>query len=441
LPDKEKDGSQYVNWFRHSSPYINAFRGRTFVITFDGEAVMDAGFADLIHDIALLHSLGIRLILVHGNRPQVEQRLRDRGAALEYRNGLRITDEAAIQCVKEAAGAVRVEIEALLSMGVANSPMAGAKIRVASGNLVTARPLGIRDGVDYKHTGMVRKVDVQAITQRLDDNAIVLLSPIGYSPTGEIFNLSALEVASSTAAAMKAEKLICLVEAEGLRDGRKKLVRQLSIPDAENLLARRRKTEADADITLQHALNACLRGVRRAHLIGRHTNGALLLELFTRDGIGTMITSDIYEGTQQATIDDVGGILALLEPLEQAGVLVRRSRELLESEIDHFTLVKRDGAVIACAALYPYADESVAELACLAVHPDYQKSGYAQGLVDHMEHRARQVGIKRLFVLTTQAIQWFQERGFKVGDIKQLPVKRQSLYNYQRNSRVLVKTI
>jgi len=427
---------QFVSWFRHSSPYINAFRGRVFVISFDGEAVMDEGFADLIHDIALLHSLGIRLILVHGGRPQIEQRLRERGATIEYRNGLRITDEAAIECVKEAAGAVRVQIEALLSMGLANSPMAGARIRVASGNLVTARPLGIHDGVDYKHTGVVRKIDVQAIQQRLDDNAIVLLSPIGYSPTGEVFNLSAAEVASSTAAAVKAEKLVSLVEAPGLRDSRKRLIRQLTIAEAESLLARKRKASGDLYTHLQHALNACRRGVRRAHIISRRTGGAVLLELFSRDGIGTMVTSDTYEGRQQATIDDVGGILALIEPLENKGILVKRSRELLEAEIDHFTLVKRDGAVIACAALYPFPQERAAELACLAVDPDYWGSGYAQSLLEHVERKALQQGIHRLFVLTTQTLHWFQERGFRVTEARQLPVKRQVLYNYQRKSKV-----
>lgn len=440
MPDST-EAHAHVTWFRNSSPYINAFRGRTFVITFDGEAVSDPGFPELIHDIALLHSLGIRLVLVHGSRPQIERRLRERGIAIEYHGGLRVTDEAAIEAVKEAAGTVRVEIEALLSMGLANSPMAGARIRVASGNLVTARPLGVRDGVDFKHTGVVRKIDVEAIEQRLDDHAIVLLSPIGYSPTGEVFNLAAIEIAGHAAVALKADKLISLIEAPGLLDGRRRLVRQLGIREAETLSARLSKPDSEAALQLRQALDACRRGVRRAHLIGRATPGALLSELFTRDGVGTMVTSDIYEGTQQAVIEDVGGILALIEPLEQAGVLVKRSRELLEGEIDHFTVVKRDGTAIACAALYPYADEAVAELACLAVHPDYQRLGYAQRLLDYMEDKARRLQVKRLFVLTTEAIQWFQERAFKPGDIKHLPVRRQSLYNYQRRSKVLIKVL
>lgn len=440
MPDP-RDSHDYVTWFRHASPYINAFRDRSFVITFDGEAVGDPGFPGLIHDIALLHSLGIRLILVHGTRPQIERRLRERGITLAYHDGLRITDEAAIEAVKEAAGAVRIEIEALLSMGLANSPMAGARIRVASGNLVTARPLGVRGGVDFKHTGVVRKIDAEAIEQRLRDRAIVLLSPLGYSPTGEVFNLSAIEVAGHAAAAIKADKLISLIEAPGLLDGRRGLVRQLGIAEAEALLERLGRTDGEPGLHLHHALDACRRGVRRAHILGRATPGALLLELFTRDGVGTMVTSDVYEGTQQAAIEDVGGVLALIEPMEAAGVLVKRSRELLEEEIDHFTIVKRDGTVIACAALYPDADEAVAELACLAVHPDYQRRGYAQRLLEYMEDKARRMQVKRLFVLTTEAIQWFQERGFKGGDIKQLPVKRQSLYNYQRRSKVLIKPL
>jgi amino-acid N-acetyltransferase len=431
----------FVAGFRQSAPYIHAHRDSTFVLAFGGDAVADSQFADLVHDIALLHSLGIRLVLVHGARPQIEKRLRARGARLEYAKGLRVTDEAALECVKEAAGTVRVEIEALLSMGLANTPMAGARIGASSGNFVTARPLGVRDGIDYCHTGEVRRIDSKAIRQHLDNRRIVLLSPLGYSPTGEVFNLSAEEIAVAAAVELQADKLILLTEEADLRDGRRQLISQLSLQEATSLLQSRRKLPEDTFRHLQHAIQACRKGVRRTHIVSRRKDGAVLLELFTRDGSGTLITAEIYEGLREAGIDDVGGILELITPLEEQGILVRRSREHLEMEIDHFLVIERDGAVIACAALYPSEKLRQGELACLAVHPDYRNAGRGDALLAAIEERAAGMGIDRLFVLTTQTAHWFRERGFVAGEIKQLPGKKKSLYNYQRNSKVYLKAL
>ena len=437
----EKNNSPFVQWFRNSAPYINAFRGKTFVIAFDGDAVADAHFPHLIHDLALLNSLGIRLVLVHGARPQIEQRLRERGAELHYVNGLRVTDAVALTCVKEAVGSVKVEIEALLSMGLANSPMAGARIRVASGNFVAARPLGVRDGVDYGHTGEVRRIDAEALQRHLQDGTIVLLSPLGYSPTGEVFNLGMLDVATSAAIALKAEKLICLAEAPGLRDRRKRVLRELSVHDAEQALAANTSVLDDDIALLKSAVRVCNNGTRRVHVLDRRVDGGLLLELFTRDGIGSLVNADVFEGMRQASIDDVGGILELIAPLEAEGILVRRSRELLETEIDQFSVVERDGMVIGCAALYPYPNDSVAELAGLALHPDYRDSGRGEALLSYLERRAKKLGVKRLFVLTTQTAHWFIERGFEHADLTALPVKKQALYNFQRRSQVYIKNL
>ena len=437
----QKNDKQFVQWFRQASPYINAFRGRVFVITFGGECVADAAFANLIHDIALLNSLGVQLVLVHGARPQIEQRLRERGAEIRYVNGLRVTDATALTCVKEAAGTVRVEIEALLSMGLANSPMAGARIKVASGNFVTAKPLGIHEGVDYGLTGEVRRIDADGIRQRLEDGNVVVVTPLGYSPTGEIFNLTAMEVATATASALKADKLIHLVEAPGLADGRKRLLRQLSLPEAKQRLARADSLPEETAGALQSAVTACHNGVRRAHLVDRRIDGALLLELFTRDGIGTMVTADIYEGTRRATVEDIGGLLELIKPLEEAGILVPRSRELLEIEIDRFTVVERDGTIIACAGLYPFVEKQAAEIACFAIHPDYQGMGYGTALLHRVESEAELLGIKHLFALSTRTSHWFRERGFRPGTIQALPVARRRLYNFQRNSKVYIKDL
>lgn len=433
--------SPFVHWFRQSSPYIHAFRGRTFVITFGGEAIRDSAFSNLIHDIALLSNLGIRLVLVHGARPQIEQRLQQAGHTMRYIAGARITDSVALRYAKEAVGEVRLEIEALLSMGLANSPMAGVRIRLAGGNFVTARPVGIRDGVDFQHTGEVRRIDVEALRARLNDGNIVLVSPLGYSPTGEIFNLTALDVATEIATALQADKLLCLTEFKGVLNRKKQLIRQLRLSEAELLLAQPKRLTPDAALHLHMAIKACRHQVRRVHLLDRHIDGALLQELFTRDGIGTLISADSFENTRPATIEDVGGILELITPLEAEGVLVRRSREQLELEINHFHVIERDGTVIACAALYPFAEENAAELACLAVHDDYQNAGRAAQLLDHLERVALRAGIKKIFALTTRTTHWFRERGFALAEIGALPVKKQTLYNFQRNSRVLIKAL
>lgn len=435
MPKQPGQIDQHVMWFRNAAPYIHAHRGRTFVLYFGGEALEGEGFASLIHDIALLHSLGIHLVLVHGARPQIERRLRLEGIEPHYAEGLRVTDETALGAVKEAAGCVRVEIEARLSTSLVNTPMSGIRLRVASGNFVTARPIGVRNGVDFCHTGKVRRIDAEAIRAQLALDNLVLLSPLGYSPTGEAFNLSAEEVATETAIALKADKLIYLGSAREKRP----LPGQLGLSDAERLLKRRMQLHPETRLHLENAINAAQQGVRRIHLVQQQRDGALLLELFTRDGDGTLVTADIYEGVRDARIDDVAGILELIRPLEEAGTLVRRSREQLELEIQRFVVVERDGMIIGCAALYPFEAEGVGELACLAVHPDYRRGGRGDVLLAYLEARARKLGLARLFVLTTETLHWFRERGFNPGSLDDLPVKRRELYNYQRNSKILYK--
>jgi len=378
--------ADFVHWFRSATPYIHAFGGQTFVIAFGGEVVSEQQFVALSHDINLLASLGVRIVLVHGLRPQVEQRLTRDKLALSYYNGLRITDSAAMEAVKEANGAVRVEVEALLSMGIANSPMAGADIRVASGNFVTAQPLGIIDGIDFQHTGEVRKVDDNAIQKRLDDNELVLLSPMGYSPTGETFNLSLEDVAVNAAIALKAEKLLFLMGTQGVKNLRGELLREMTADKAKNLLKHTHKNTSATHFTeeveyyLGAAVKACEHGVERTHLVSRHIDGAMIQELFTIGGIGTMVTKLPLETMRQATIDDVGGILKLIVPLENEGVLARRGRERIEMEIHYFYVMEHDNRTIGCAALYPFSEKKIAEFSCLAIDPKYRGSGRADKL-------------------------------------------------------------
>ena len=431
----------FVHWIRAAAPYVHAFRGKTFVIAFGGEVVADDSFLGIVHDLNLLHSLGIRLIVAHGCRPQVEAILAQQNIASRYAHGVRVTDADAMDCVLEAAGQVRARIEALLSLGLANSPMAGARNRVSSGNYITAKPVGIVDGVDMQLTGEVRRIDTEAIQQRLDDGDIVLISPLGYSPTGEIFNLTVEEVATQVAVRMNAVKLIFLMDTDGVRNGRRQLLSDLSTREAEALLARPAKLAPDVRIYLPAAIRACNNGVKRAHLISRHHDGALLLEFFTRDGVGTMLAATALAHIRNATIDDVGGILAIIEPLEEQGVLVRRSRERLESEIERFIVAEYDNHIIGCAALYAFLDERVGELAALAVHPDFRREGYGESLMSEIEQRARRLKLAKIFVLTTKTAHWFIERGFRPGTVADLPQQKQALYNYQRKSQVYVKAL
>lgn len=435
-----RPSNDFVRWFRDSSPYIHAHRGKTFVVYFGGEAVQDALFTGLIHDFALLNSLGIRLLLVHGIRSQIDQRMRQRGLESRYHRGLRITDTAALECVKEAAGAVRVEIEALFSTGLATSPMAGARLRVTSGNFVAAKPVGVRDGVDFQHTGEVRRVDVDGIRAALDRGDVVVLSAVGYSPTAEIYNLRSEEVATEAAIALKADKLMLLTEREvsGADD---RLLRQLTTAEAQSLLGADSPVSAEVLPTLRAGVQACEAGVQRVHLLDRHTDGALLLELFSRDGIGTLVSRTSFEKRRAAELRDIPGILDLINPLESQGVLASRTRERIEMELDHYTVIERDGLVIGCAALHPYPEANMGELACVVLHPDYRGQDRGVELVAHIETLARAAGLNRLFLLTTHTSDWFREFGFVPATIDDLPEARRQNYNTQRNSKVLVKDL
>ncbi len=447
---------EFVSWFRSVAPYIHAFGGKTFVIAFGGEVVDDGQFVSLSHDLNLLASLEVRIVLVHGARPQIESRLKRANLETKLAGGLRVSDDQTMEVVKEANGSIRVEIESLLSMGLVNSPMAGSDIRVASGNFVTAKPIGVLEGVDLQHTGEVRKVDAIGMQKRLDDGEMVLLSPLGYSPTGEAFNLSLEDVAVSTAIALDADKLIFLMDSSGVHNARGELLREMTAQKAKNLLQHVKNNHSKSNMAtsqetskitedeayyLPAAIRACDHGVARTHLICRHTDGAILQELFTHDGIGTMVTEMPLESMRQAEIDDVGALLQLIEPLEAEGILVRRGRERLEMEIEQFYVMEHDGRVIGCAALYPFAEEKTAEFACLAIHPSYRGGGRGDRLFHYCEEQAKEQGFKTIFCLTTRTEHWFLERGFIEKTVSDLPAEKQKIYNLQRRSKVFVKKL
>ncbi len=429
----------YVKWFRNAAPYINAHRGKTVVLMFGGEAVLHPNFSNIIHDIALLRSLGVKLVIVHGARPQIEDRIAGRGIKCEIENNIRVTNAETLVAVKDATGSLRLHIEALLTTGLVNSPMHGSQIRVSTGNFVIAKPMGVRDGIDYKYTGCVRRIDADGINMQLDYGSIVLLSPIGYSPTGEVFNLALEDVATQTAIALKADKLIALTEDQGLIDHSGQLIRSCSVRRVKSLL-----DDNDCHVRqllLRSIIQCGENGVERCHCVSYQSDTALLQELFTRDGAGTLIAKDHKEQVATATIDDVAGILELIQPLEAEGVLVKRSRELLEMEIERFTVIKKEDVIIACAALYPYPEARSGEVACVVIHPDYRKGNRGERLIAEIENKAKQQGLANVFVLTTVSGHWFIEQGFVEQSIDQLPDGKKQMYNFQRKSKVFIKLL
>ena len=432
--------NQFVQWLRSVAPYIHAFRGKTFVIAFPGELVTAGALPVLAQDLSLLVALGIRVVVVHGSRPQVAEQLALRNVEGRFHNGVRITDTAALECAKEAAGELRLDIEAAFSQGLPNTPMAHAAIRIISGNFVTARPLGVIDGVDLELTGMTRKVAAETIHAILATDSVVLLSPLGFSPTGEVFNLTMEDVAVSAAIALHADKIVFITETPMMMDEADVEIRELSSHQAEAVL-NAGFLPSDSAFYLQHAIKACNNGVPRAHILPYEMDGSALLELFTHDGVGTMISHENLESLRMATIEDVGGIIKLIEPLEADGTLVKRGRELIEREIDNFSVIEHDGVIFGCAALYPFPAEKMAEMACLTVNPEVQAQGDGERILKHVENRARAAGIKQLFVLTTRTSHWFKKRGFIPATVDALPKDRQHMYNWQRKSQVLIKPL
>ena len=440
----------FVPWFRSVAPYIHKFRHQTFVVGIAGEAIAAGKLPHLAQDLAMIQSMGVKVVLVHGFRPQVNEQLKAKGHTAKYSHGIRITDEIALDCAQEAAGQLRYEIEAAFSQGLPNTPMADSTVRVISGNFITARPVGIVDGVDFQNSGVVRKVDTAGISKVLDMGAMLLLSPFGFSPTGEAFNLSMEEVATSVATALQADKLIFLTEVPGILqrpheppDEDNPVDTELSLAAAEALLLEVPAAREPADVAfyLQHCVTACKGGVERSHIIPYSVDGAILLEVYVHDGIGTMIVDEKLESLREATEDDVGGILKLIEPFEKDGTLVKRSRTEIERDASSYTVIEHDGVIFACAALNPYPEGRTGEMAALTVSPDVQGQGDGERVLKRIEQRARAAGLESIFVLTTRTTHWFLKRGFVLVDADWLPEARKRKYNWDRKSQVLVKKL
>ncbi|PVZ67734.1 amino-acid N-acetyltransferase [Pelagibaculum spongiae] len=424
----------FVHPFRDALPYIGQHRGRTVVINLPGDAFKDRHLHNLAQDISLLHNLGLRIVICFGMSPQLPEIIAESGGQLEYHQGYPLADEAALRHAISLNGYFRSRLEAMLTRkGMAS------ELSVSSGNFVTAMPVGVRNGQDHCFGGEVRKVRVEPIQQLLDNQHLVLLPSIAASPTGELFLLDSHQLACKTAVALKADKLIQLSTQDLVKDQQGKPISWMDLQMAEQFC--QQLTDQDPLLyQMKYALDACSNGVSRSHLLNFNHDGVLLQELYTRDGAGCMIYGDRYEQLRQATIEDVGGLLDLIAPLEQEGILVRRSREVMETEVDRFQVIDRDGLLIGCAALHPLSD-GFGELACLAVHNDYRGGHRGEQLLMRIEQKAHSLGINQLIVLTTRTTHWFVEQGFVERPVSDLPGDRQQLYNLQRKSKILIKTL
>ncbi len=434
------DAEQFIRGFRESSPYIHRFRGQTFVISLEDESLSDGTLSSIASDIALLRSLGIGVILVFAASSRIGLLLEKNRLEMERTPSGPVTTEKILQIIREAVGSVRFEIESALSGGGDNSSMSGAQLKVVSGNYVIARPMGVINGVDHFFTGKPRHIRTEFIKSHIASGEVVLISPLGVSLSGELFFLDGKDIAQAVAEEIQAQKLLFLMNEEGIPERKERSARELTSKEAKTLLDLESLSPNQKEHIVR-AIDTVSAGVDRVHLVNRLRDGALLLELFTRDGCGILISADPFESIMPATLEDIPGIIEIIRPLEASGILKGRSRETIETDISLFSVTRRDRNIIGCGALYPFPKEKTGELACLAVHPDYRRCGRAGNLLAWFEKRAREEGLESIFVLSTQTGHWFSERGFSPCRVEDLPSSRKDSYNHQRKSLVLKKNL
>ncbi len=416
--------------------YIPRFRDRIFVIALDGEIVESENFSNVLLDLAVLRSLNVKVVIVHGARHQIEQRAARLGTPITNADGAGITDERTLSISLDAATRVTHEImEGLTSVD----------LRAAYANAIIAYPAGILGGVDQQYTGRVDRVDSASLQFFLDQGIIPVLPPLGFDGDGKTYRINSDTVAVEVADALRAAKIIFLCESGSLRvDGH--LVRQLSVEEADAMVKKHQlpsEHQRPLEQKLEAAARACRQGIPRVHLLDGHVNEALLAELFSSEGIGTMVHSNEYQHIRRAFKKDVRRIMTLIRQSVQNEELIHRTRHDIVSRIEDYWVLEIDRNLAGCIALHPYPEAGMAELACLYVSKTQENAGYGRKLMTFIENLARNEGFKELFALSTQAFVYLQQKGgFHEADPAALPPRRREKYEQSgRHSKVLIKAL
>ena len=417
------NSNEFTKWFRACTPYIRSHQGKTFVITLPPECLESDNIRNIVHDLALLHVLGVRIAIIFGGSATTE----------------RVINDVKLQEIQKRTNQVRSQIELLFSAGIPESNLRERHIPIVSGNLVTAKPIGVIDGIDYVRAGKVRNIHAHQITSLLNGMNLVLIPPIGLSAAGAAYYLDGYHLAVEVAVALAADKLIILDANAQIKDGEGNGLSDIRIEILETLISSK-GTAHNNDSILRCLLESAQRGVPRTHAISYLQDGALLQELFTPDGVGTQISEDDYRTIRQANVTDMAAIVELIRPFEQNGSIVSRSKDQLENEIDSYWVAELDGLIIGCAAMYEFED-GYFELGCLVTAESYRSKALGRRLLLAVEQSAREANAVSLFALTTQATEWFIENGFAIGEIDDLPSTRVKSYDAQRNSKVLLKSL
>ena len=436
--------SSFIQNFRLSAKYINLFNQNIFVIALSGYVFNEDQFVKIAQDINILHSLKIKVILVYGARPQVESILVKNKIPVRLLKNMRVTSSAALKHVIEVNGAIRNKIEATLS--TIKSVSEG--MRLSSGNFLTAMPVGIIDGIDMESTGKIRGVDVEAIKNKLNHHEIVIVSPIGYSPIGQIFNLSYEQTAANIAVAINADKLIFYVDANGILNERGELIPELTSEKAHKLISHieeKPSPESAQNLSyddfniLKSSVFAIKNKIKKVHLINRHIDGSLIEELFTEKGSGTILTEFALENFRKATEGDLKDIYRILFPLEKRKILIERDLTQIKGMINQFYVLEHDKKFVGCVSLNSFKESL--ELASFSIEPKYQRLGFGKKLLKLCELEAKKLKYDEIFILTTQSEHWFAENGFKEKSKELMPTFKKKTYQSERNSKYLTKKL
>lgn len=414
--------------------YVPQFRDKTFILSVDGAIVTDENFANLLLDVAVLRSLNIRVVLVHGISAQLRALAQEQGVQPSDLDGSGVTDEATLRLALMAANRLTHEILEGLS---AND------LRAAATNAIVAHPMGIRHGVDHLFTGRVERVDAELLQTLLGHDIIPVIPPLGFDGDGRTYRVNSDSVALAVAQALRAVKLMFITASEGLY-WRGQLIRQMMVGELEALLEKHGGDFAPQSLSkARHAAAACRSGVQRVHIINGREDEGLLAEVFSNEGIGTLIYADEYQQIRPARKKDVRAILALTRQAVQSEELVRRTRANIEKSLGDFYIFEIDQNPVACVALHAWPEYGKGELACLYVSPSHENQGIGRKLIQFVENKAREAGLNELFALSTQAFTYFQSKaGFAEGTPDDLPPARREKYEQSgRNSKILIKKL